>query len=148
MPKAGCPSTDCDLQEFMLYKKIWGRGRGERKVFLNIRKKSNTANYPELPIRLTDSHRGHTQWLFCISELYFNPSSFLFFHFQSVKDPNVFCQLIFNGIVSIQEALSNNHYTTAFRDPCGCFHLPCIPPHPLSPYISRGDLFLTGKASN
>lgn len=137
---------DCNLQEFMVYKKILEGGRGERKAFLNIRKKSNTANYSELPIRLTGSHRGHSQWLFFTSELHFNPSSFLLFHSQPVQDPNgFFANFIFNGIVSIQEALSNNHYTTPFRDPCGHFHFPLSPS---SPYISRGGIFLTGKASN
>lgn len=86
---------DCNLQEFMVYKKILEGGRGERKAFLNIRKKSNTANYSELPIRLTGSHRGHSQWLFFTSELHFNPSSFLLFHSQPVQDPNGFFATLF-----------------------------------------------------
>lgn len=122
-------------------------GRGERKVFLNIRKKSATANYPELPIRLTDSHRGHTQWLFFISELYFNPSSFLFFHFQSVQDPNVFANLFLMGLLASRKPCQIIIIQLLSGTPVVASTCRAFPPHPFSPYISRGDIFLTGKAS-
>lgn len=144
MSKAGIPNIDCDPQAFMLYKiqeDIGGEGgRGGEESFLEY-KKSNPANYQELPIRLTDSHRGHTQWLFFISELYFNPSSFFFFHFQSVQDPNVFANLFLMGFLAsrkpcqiiIIQLLSG---TPVVASTCWVF------PHP-APLTLAGEIFFS-----
>lgn len=144
MPKAGCPSIECDLQEFMLYKETWG-GKGERKVFLNIRKKSNSANYPELPIRFTDSHRGHTQWLFFISEIYFNPSSFLFFHFQSVQDPNVFANLFLMGLLASRKPCQIIIIQLLSGTPVVASTCHAFPPIPSLLTLAGEIFFLLGK---